>query len=106
MNLSPCPNYEELKIGRAFLYLLSHFDEEILLTNSKLGDDTWDGIKEYLQLNIAVLKSKVDLLPDKLSNRRFNLKILKNLERNLSESTEGLERTCVIAIHKLLIRSH
>jgi len=51
---------------------MSHFDEEILLTNSKLSDDSWDGIKEYLELNHALLKSKLDLLPEKLSSRKFN----------------------------------
>ena len=105
INLSPCPNFEELKVGRGFLYLLSHFDEEILLTNSKLADDSWEGIKLYLSTNQAILKSKVDLLPDKLSIRKFDLKVLKNLEKNISDDIEGLERTCVIAIHKLLVRS-
>lgn len=105
INLSPCPNFDELKVGRAFLYLLSHFDEEILLTNSKLSDDSWEGIKEYLELNHALLKTKLELLPEKLASRKFNLKVLKNLERNVSDDIEGLERTCVIAIHKLLVRS-
>ena len=103
INLSPCPNYEELKVGRGFLYLLSHFDEEILLTNSKLSDDTWEGIKEYLEINQAQLKSKLDLLPEKLTTRKFNLKVLRNLDRNVSDDIEGLERTCVIAIHKFLV---
>jgi len=28
---------------------MSHFDSEILMTNSKLGDDSWEGIKYYLE---------------------------------------------------------
>ncbi len=73
------------------------------MTNSKLGDDSWEGIKYYLEQNIQILKAKVDLLPEKLSSRKFDLKVLKNLERNVQDDIEGLERTCVIAIHKLLV---
>jgi len=82
---------------------MSHFDEEILLANSKLIDDSWEGIQDYLESNSAIIKSKVDLLPDKLSLRKFDLKVLKNLEKNVNDDIKGLERTCVIALHKLLI---
>jgi len=48
---------------------------------------------------------KLEQLPEKLISKQFDLKILKNLEKNFDEDSSKLERTCALAIHKIVMRS-
>jgi len=84
------PSFDEEKIGKAFLYLMSHVDPTIDMVEGELVDERWTSIQSYLKGNCLSLKRKLEKLPSDLVLVKMNKFIYKNLRWNLPGTSANL----------------